>query len=292
MDARTVDLARLIAIVAEEVMAASRRPRARCTCHGAFDDCCPSRLQGVIEAGAARLGFQAAGTIPAGVAQLIDHTLLKPDAKAGEVEQLCREAAEYKFATVCVNPTWVRLCAARLRGTSVGVCSVVGFPLGATLADIKHAETVRVIADGAREVDMVINIGALKSGDLRTVERDIEAVVQPCLDCGVVSKVIIETAYLTDEEKVTACTLAKAAGADFVKTSTGFGPAGATAADVALMRRVVGGEMGVKAAGGVRDLESLNAMVAAGASRVGASAGVKIVAQAKGDRPAPTTARY
>jgi deoxyribose-phosphate aldolase len=292
MDARTVDLARLIAIVAEEVMAASRRPRGRCTCHGAFDDCCPSRLQGVIEAGATRLGFQAAGTIPASVAQLIDHTLLKPDATARELEQLCREAAEHRFATVCVNPAWVRLCAARLRGTPVGVCSVVGFPLGATLADIKHAETVRVIADGAREVDMVINIGALKSGDLRTVERDIEAVVQPCLECGVVSKVIIETVYLTDEEKVTACTLAKAAGADFVKTSTGFGPAGATAADVALMRRVVGGEMGVKAAGGVRDLESLNAMVAAGASRVGASAGVRIVAQAKGSGTpaAPTSA--
>jgi deoxyribose-phosphate aldolase len=292
MEARTVDLARLIAIVAEEVMAASRRPRSRCACHGAFDDCCPSRLQGVIEAGAARLGFQAAGTIPAGVAQLIDHTLLKPDATAKEIEQLCREAAEYRFATVCVNPTWVRLCAARLRGTSVGVCAVVGFPLGATLADVKHAETVRVIADGAREVDMVINIGALKSGDLRTVEHDIEAVVQPCVECGVVSKVIIETVYLTDEEKVTACTLAKAAGADFVKTSTGFGPAGATTADVALMRRVVGGEMGVKAAGGVRDLESLNAMVAAGASRVGASAGVKIVAQAKGEEPAQAPAGY
>jgi deoxyribose-phosphate aldolase len=244
MDARTVDLARLIATSLKKGWR-RRGGRGRCTCHGAFDDCCPSRLQGVIEAGATRLGFQAAGTIPAGVAQLIDHTLLKPDARAAEIEQLCREAAEYHFATVCVNPTWVRLCAARLRGTPVGVCAVVGFPLGATLADIKHAETVRVIADGAREVDMVINIGALKSGDLRTVERDIEAVVQPCLECGVISKVIIETVYLTDEEKVTACTLAKAAGADFVKTSTGFGPAGATAADVALMRRVVGGEMGV-----------------------------------------------
>ena len=279
MDTETVDLARLVAIIAEEVMAASRRPRQRCACHGAFDDCCPVRLQGVIDAGATRLGFQAAGSIPAGVAGIIDHTLLKPDATAKEIEQLCREAAEYRFATVCVNPFWVALCTARLRTTPVGVCAVVGFPLGATTADIKHAETKRVIADGAREVDMVINIGALKSGDLRAVERDIAAVVAPCRECDVISKVIIEAAYLSDEEKVTACTLAKAAGADFVKTSTGFGPSGATTADVALMRRVVGDEMGVKAAGGVRDLEGLQAMVAAGASRVGASAGVKIVSQ-------------
>jgi deoxyribose-phosphate aldolase len=164
----------------------------------------------------------------------------------------------------------------------VSVCTVVGFPLGATTSDVKHFETRRVIFDGAREVDMVINIGALKSGDVRLVEQDIEAVTQPCRDCGVISKVIIEAAYLTDEEKVTACTLAKAAGADFVKTSTGFGPGGATVADVALMRRVVGDNMGVKAAGGVRDLHALQAMVAAGASRVGASAGVKIVQQSKG----------
>ena len=169
-------------------------------------------------------------------------------------------------------------CAAR----GVGVCSVVGFPLGATTADVKHYETRRAIFDGASEIDMVINVGALKSGDLRTVERDIEAVVEPCRQCGVISKVIIEAALLTDEEKITACTLSKAAGADFVKTSTGFGPGGATAADVALMRRVVGAEMGVKAAGGVRDLEGLKAMVAAGATRVGASAGVKIVQESKG----------
>jgi deoxyribose-phosphate aldolase len=157
---------------------------------------------------------------------------------------------------------------------------VVGFPLGATTPDVKHFETRRVIFDGASEVDMVINIGALRSGDLRLVERDIAAVTDPCRDCGAVSKVIIEAAYLTDAEKVTACTLAKAAGADFVKTSTGFGPGGATVEDVALMRRVVGADMGVKAAGGVRDLESLKSMVAAGASRVGASAGVRIVRSA------------
>jgi deoxyribose-phosphate aldolase len=236
----------------------------------------------VLEAGAARVGVHASGGAPSGVARLIDHTLLTPDATRQDIERLCREAAEFRFATVCVNPTWAAACASLLRGTPVLVCSVVGFPLGATTPDVKHYETRRAIFDGAREIDMVINIGALKSGDLRTVERDIDAVAAPCRDCGVVSKVIIEAAYLTDEEKVTACTLAKAAGADFVKTSTGFGPGGATVADVALMRRVVGAEMGVKAAGGVRDLESLKAMVAAGATRIGASAGIQIVREGSG----------
>jgi deoxyribose-phosphate aldolase len=282
MDAQSVDLARLIAIVAEEVLAASRRPASRCACHSVADDCCPTRLRSVIDAGAARLGFHATAGAAGDVASLIDHTLLKPDATREEIERLCREAAEYGFATVCVNPAWVATCAALLKGTQVGVCSVVGFPLGATVAEVKQFETHRVIYDGAREVDMVINIGALKSGDLRTVERDIEAVTAPCRAAGVVSKVIIEAAYLTDEEKIAACSLAKAAAADFVKTSTGFGPSGATVADVALMRRVVGQDMGVKAAGGVRDLEGLKAMVAAGASRVGASAGVKIVQQSSG----------
>jgi len=170
---------------------------------------------------------------------------------------------------------------------------VVGFPLGATTADVKHYETRRTIFDGAAEVDMVINIGALKSGDLRTVERDIAAVVQPCREANVLSKVIIEAALLTDDEKIAASTLAKAAGADFVKTSTGFASGGATAHDVALMRRVVGAEMGVKAAGGVRDFEGLKAMVAAGASRVGASAGVKIVQESTGQKPvASTTTGY
>jgi deoxyribose-phosphate aldolase len=243
-------------------------------------------LRGVIDAGATRFGVHAAGGAPGGVAGMIDHTLLKADASRAEIEKLCREAAEFSFATVCVNPAWVARAAALLRGTGVGVCSVVGFPLGATTADVKQYETRRAIYDGAAEIDMVINIGALKSGDLRTVERDIEAVVDACRQCGVVSKVIIEAALLTDEEKVTATTLTKAAGADFVKTSTGFGPGGATVADVALMRRVVGAEMGVKAAGGVRDLDGLKAMVAAGATRVGASAGVKIVQESKGQKPA------
>jgi deoxyribose-phosphate aldolase len=217
---------------------------------------------------------------------MIDHTLLKPDATRRDIEALCREAAEYRFASVCVNPTWVGLCASLLQLTGVKVCSVVGFPLGATTPDTKHYETRRAIFDGAREIDMVINIGALKSGELRVVERDIEAVTVPCHEAAALSKVIIEAALLTDDEKITACTLAKAAGADYVKTSTGFGPAGATAADVALMRRVVGEEMGVKAAGGVRDLESLKAMVAAGATRVGASAGVRIVQESRGTQPA------
>jgi deoxyribose-phosphate aldolase len=217
---------------------------------------------------------------------MIDHTLLKPDATRAEIEKLCREASEFHFATVCVNPAWVATAAALLRGTGVGVCSVVGFPLGATTADVKAYETRRAIFDGATEIDMVINVGALKSGDLRTVERDIEGVVESCRQCGVISKVIIEAALLTDEEKIAACSLSKAAGADFVKTSTGFAAGGATAADVALMRRVVGADMGVKAAGGVRDLEGLKAMVAAGATRVGASAGVKIVQESRGQKPA------
>jgi deoxyribose-phosphate aldolase len=186
----------------------------------------------------------------------------------------------------------VALSARLLAGTGVGVCSVVGFPLGATTADVKGYETQRAIFDGAREIDMVINVGALKSGDLRVVERDIAAVAGPCRECGVLSKVIIEAALLTDDEKVTACTLAKAAGADYVKTSTGFGPGGATAADVALMRRVVGADMGVKAAGGVRDLAGMQAMIAAGATRVGASAGVKIVQQARGEQPPAASSGY
>ena len=285
------DLQRLIEMITEEVVAArSGHPSTvrQCSCHSALIECCPDRLRGVIDAGATRIGVHAAGGAPGGVAGLIDHTLLKPDATRDEIEKLCREAAEFGFATVCVNPAWVALAAARLRGTPVGVCSVVGFPLGATTADVKQFETRRAIFDGATEIDMVINVGALKSGDLRTVERDIEAVVDACRQCGVVSKVIIEAALLTDEEKVTASTLCKAAGADFVKTSTGFASGGATVADVALMRRVVGADMGVKAAGGVRDLQGLNAMVAAGASRVGASAGVKIVQESRGHSPSPS----
>jgi deoxyribose-phosphate aldolase len=287
------ELQRLVDMIVGELAAATARPQSRCACHLVLDDCCPDRLRGVIDAGATRVGVHASGGAPAGVASMIDHTLLKPDATRANIEELCREAAQFTFATVCVNPAWVALASRLLAGTVVKVCSVVGFPLGATTPDVKGYETRRAIFDGAREIDMVINVGALKSGDLRVVECDIESVTGPCRDAGALSKVIIEAALLTDDEKVTACTLAKAAGADYVKTSTGFGPGGATAADVALMRRVVGAEMGVKAAGGVRDLEGMKAMIAAGATRVGASAGVKIVQQARGEQPhAPSPSGY
>jgi deoxyribose-phosphate aldolase len=287
----STDLQRLVEIITEEVMAAQKRAAgtpSQCACHAVLYECCPDRLRGVIDAGASRIGLHASGGAAGSVASMIDHTLLKPDATRGDIEKLCREAAEFHFATVCVNPAWVALSAALLRGTGVGVCSVVGFPLGATTADVKHYETRRAIFDGATEIDMVINIGALKSGDLQVVERDIQAVVSPCRETNVISKVIIEAALLTDDEKIAASTLSKAAGADFVKTSTGFASGGATAADVALMRRVVGADMGVKAAGGVRDYEGLKAMVAAGATRVGASAGVKIVQESTGQKPTAT----
>jgi len=286
------DLRRLVEIITEEVVSVQRGGTApsTCQCHAVLFECCPDRLRGVLDAGATRIGLHATGGSAGTVAGMIDHTLLKPDATRQDIEKLCREAAEFHFATVCVNPTWVALCAALLRGTSVGVCSVVGFPLGATTPDVKHYETRRAIFDGAAEIDMVINIGALKSGDLLLVERDIQAVVGPCREANVISKVIIEAALLTDDEKIAASTLSKAAAADFVKTSTGFASGGATAADVALMRRVVGADMGVKAAGGVRDYEGLKAMVAAGATRVGASAGVKIVQESKGQQPTASAA--
>jgi deoxyribose-phosphate aldolase len=287
------ELQRLIDLIVHELASAPQPAVTRCACHAVLDNCCPDRLRPVLDAGATRVGVHATGGAPVSVASMIDHTLLKPDATRAQIEDLCREAAQFKFATVCVNPTWVATCARLLAGTGVGVCSVVGFPLGATTADVKGYETRRAIFDGAREIDMVINIGALKSNDLRTVERDIEAVTAPCRDAGALSKVIIEAALLTHDEKITASTIAKAAWADYVKTSTGFGPGGATAADVALRRHVVGPDMGVKAAGGVRDLEGLQAMIAAGASRVGASAGVKIVQQARGEQPVhPAATRY
>lgn len=281
------DYRRVIELILEELTRAGAVAPTRCACHGFTFDCCPDRVRGVLDAGATRLGLHATDGGASGLSGLIDHTLLKPDATAAEIEQLCKEAAEWKFATVCVNPTWVALAAQRLRGSSVLVCSVVGFPLGATTPDVKQFETRRAIFDGAAEIDMVINVGALKSGDVRLVTDDIRGVVTACHAAGATSKVILETALLTDEEKVTACTLAKAAGADFVKTSTGFGPGGATVADIALMRRIVGDEMGVKASGGVRDLEQMKAMVAAGATRIGASAGVRIVKESRGESATP-----
>ncbi len=285
------ELQRLVEIIVEEVAHWTISPGSarHCACHSVLYECCPDRIRDVLDAGASRLGLHATGGSPGDVASLIDHTLLKPDATRADIETLCREASEFRFATVCINPAWVATAARLLRQAHVGICSVVGFPLGATTADVKHYETRRAIFDGATEIDMVINIGALKSGDLRTVEQDIEAVVGPCHECGALSKVIIEAALLTDEEKVTASTIVKAAGADYVKTSTGFGPGGATASDVALMRRVVGSDVGVKAAGGVRDYAALKELVAAGATRIGASAGVKILRESRG-QPSSTPA--
>jgi len=211
---------------------------------------------------------------------MIDHTLLKPEATTAQVEQLCNEARQFSFASVCVNPTHVQLCARLLQGSLVRVCAVVGFPLGASLPEVKAYETQQAIRDGAAEIDMVINIGALKDKNTDLVARDIAAVVNAARASGALVKVIIEAALLTDDEKVTACQLAKDAGADYVKTSTGLGPGGATAQDVALMRQIVGPEMGVKAAGGIRTLADAQKMIEAGATRLGVSASVKIMAEA------------
>ena len=239
--------------------------------------------------GICRIGGSLESAAAPGLAALIDHTALKPDATRSEIERLCAEARENLFASVCIQPHWVSLCAELLTGTPVKVCTVIGFPHGMNKPETKCFEARRAVLDGANELDMVINIGALKSRDYSTVERDIRGVVE----CGrprASIKVILETAYLTDEEKVEGCALAKAAGADYVKTSTGFGPGGATVEDVALMRRVVGPEMGVKAAGGIRDAEIARRMVEAGASRIGASASLKIVQEERGAQ-APAAAR-
>lgn len=260
---------------------------ALCGCGATCFNRCPERMQRVVDAGAARIGLVLGETASAGAwASLIDHTLLKPEANAADIERLCEEAARYRFASVCVNPTWVRASACHLRGSGVPVCTVIGFPLGATLADVKAYETRRAIFDGAQEVDMVISVGALKSGDDCAVEYDIRQVVEAAHEYNVLVKVIIEAALLTDDEKVRACIAAKNAGADFVKTSTGFAKGGATVADVALMRRTVGQEMGVKAAGGVKGIADARAMIEAGATRIGASVGVKIAQEAAGVKTA------
>lgn len=210
------------------------------------------------------------------IAGMIDHTLLKANATKDQVLKLIEEAKEYSFASVCVNPTWVKLAAEKLQGTPVKVCTVIGFPLGATTSEVKAFETKNAIENGATEVDMVINIGALKDKQYDVVENDIKAVVDAAKGKAL-TKVIIETCLLTDEEKVKACELAVKAGADFVKTSTGFSTGGATVEDIALMRKTVGPDLGVKASGGVRNLEDTEAMIAAGATRIGASSGVAIV---------------
>jgi len=239
------------------------------------------RVRPVVTAGADRVA-STLGVAPTdgSLSPMIDHTLLKPDATQDQIAQLCYEARKWGFASVCVNPSYVKLCAELLKGTDVLVCTVVGFPLGATSTESKVFEAQKAVRDGATEVDMVINVGALRSRDYELVEGDIAAVTRVCHAGGAIVKVIIEAALLTDEEKVAACQLAKVAGADFVKTSTGFGPGGATAEDVALMRRVVGPKIGVKAAGGIRSYADAQKMIAAGASRIGASASVKILQEA------------
>jgi deoxyribose-phosphate aldolase len=239
------------------------------------------RVQPVLSAGADRLA-STLGIAPTDgrLAHMIDHTLLKPEATQDQIAQLCFEARKYGFASVCVNSTHVKLCAELLKGSGIPVCTTIGFPLGAMAPDVKTFEAQQAIRDGATELDMVINVGALKSHDYELVERDIASVARACHTGNAILKVIIEAALLSDEEKVIACQLAKIAGADFVKTSTGFGPSGATAEDVALMRRVVGPSIGVKAAGGIRTLADAQKMIAAGASRIGASASVKILQEA------------
>jgi len=239
---------------------------------------CFNRTGQVVSAGAERL-TSTLGVIPEDVslAKMIDHTLLKADATPDQIAQLCYEARKYGFASVCINPTWVPLCAQLLEGSDVKVCTVIGFPLGATAPDVKVFETQNALHQGANEIDMVLNIGALKARDLEMVARDIRGVVKTAHARGALVKVILETSLLSDEEKVLASLISKQAEADFVKTSTGFSTGGATVHDVTLMRRVVGPEMGVKASGGVRTYEDAEAMVKAGATRIGASAGIKII---------------
>ena len=261
------------------------------------DDYCPTfcaaDVQRIVDAGAERIGIVLGETATAhDWASLIDHTLLKPEASEADIRKLCDEAAQFGFASVCVNPGWVKRATEFLRGSGVPVCTVIGFPLGATLPDVKAYEARRAIFDGAREVDMVINIGALKSGDDCAVEEDIRSVADAAHENSVLCKVIIETALLTDEEKVRACLAAKNANADFVKTSTGFSKGGATVHDIALMRRTVGSALGVKASGGVKGIDDARAMFEAGATRIGASVGVKIAQEASGLSTAPASSAY
>lgn len=254
---------------------------------------CRADVERIVDAGAERIGIVLGETATAhDWASLIDHTLLKPEATEADIRKLCEEAAQFGFASVCVNPGWVKQAARFLKGSNVPVCTVIGFPLGATLPDVKAYEARRSIFNGAREVDMVINIGALKSGDDCAVEDDIRAVVDAAHENHILCKVIIETALLTDDEKVRACLAARNAGADFVKTSTGFAKGGATANDVALMRRTVGKALGVKASGGVKGIDDARAMFEAGATRIGASVGVKIAQEAGGVKTGASTASY
>ncbi len=266
----------LVELITREVLAAI----------AADSDICdnPEAVRQVVANGADRVAFHGvASDVPLDVARYIDHTMLKPEATTAEIDQLADEAKEFGFASACVNPIWVKRVADRLRGSDVRTTAVIGFPLGANTPEIKAMETRRALRDGAREVDMVINVGALKSGDYDLVRKDIEKVVDAAHEGGAIVKVILETSKLSDEEKVIASAIAKDAKADYVKTSTGFGGGGATVFDVALMRETVGPDMGVKASGGVRTAEEVEDMIAAGATRIGASAGVQIISGTEGD---------
>jgi deoxyribose-phosphate aldolase len=275
-----IDREKLIEAVTRQVMEAlSGESQDRCLdCRGNCAGHCSEKVRSMVGVGAGRISYSGnGGDVPDDLAPYIDHTLLKPEATPEDIDRLSDEAVQYGFAAVCINPVWVRRAAQRIRGTGVKVASVVGFPLGASAPEIKAMEARRALREGADEVDMVLNVGALKGGDYRLVERDVAGVSDACHEAGAINKVIIEAVLLTDEEKVIACRLAREAGAEYVKTSTGFGPGGATVFDVALMRETVGPEIGVKAAGGIRTTEEARQMIAAGATRIGASAGIQIV---------------
>lgn len=277
-----MDIDRMIDKAIAEVMpsgggSAALVPAPSCNWCWVCPECKSAVVEEIARNGASRIAADPGiGPIPRQLAKMIDHTLLKPDASREQVTRLCEEAREFGFASVCVNPCWVSHCAASLRGTDVLVCSVAGFPLGAAATTTKAFEARTAATDGADEIDMVLNLGWLKSREYDAVAGDIRAVVDAAGRQRTV-KVILETCYLTDEEKIKAALLAKEAGAAFVKTSTGFGPKGATIGDVALLRRVVGPEIGVKAAGGIREYESALSMIEAGANRIGASASVAII---------------
>jgi deoxyribose-phosphate aldolase len=302
MDPDSITVEQLVEIITREVLVAMAEQKQRtaipegqyCKLNCTDRLCvktCFDQTGRVVSAGAERLSSSLGG-IPQDkhLAGMIDHTLLKPDATPEQIAQLCFEARKYGFASVCINPTWVPLCAQLLEGSQVKVCTVIGFPLGASASEVKAFEAQNAIDSGATEIDMVINIGALKARDLDMVAKDIREVVKVAHSRGQIVKVIIEAVLLTDEEKTIACLLSKEAGADFVKTSTGFASGGATVRDVALMRSVVGPEMGIKAAGGVRTFEDAENMIKAGATRIGASAGVKIIQGPGAKEPAPVPA--
>jgi deoxyribose-phosphate aldolase len=271
--------------IVREVIASYRDETSRCKDGLCTDGNCivhnSEGVHSIIQNGASRIsagiGVSERGTFSNDLARYIDHTLLKPDATLTDIRKLCDEAKQFHFTSVCVNPSFVPFCTRYLSGTGVKICTVIGFPLGATTTETKVAETEEAVRSGALEIDMVMNIGMLKSGEYEYVKSDIFRVVRAAHNGGSIVKVIIETALLTDEEKIQACLLSKWAGADFVKTSTGFSTGGATAGDIRLMRMVVGSTMGVKASGGVRSREDAEEMVASGATRIGASASVKIV---------------